>query len=186
MNQQQFFERVIETLERLQVPYMVTGSVAAMLYGEPRMTNDLDVVVCLTRSAAVALLAAFAPDDYYAPPIEVVQEEMSRAGQFNVIHVESGAKVDFVIIKTTEFARTEFARRIKVEFSDRLQAAAASPEDIIISKLLYYQMGSSDKHLRDIRGILAVSGGVLDREYINGWTRKLGVSQPWADCQVQP
>jgi len=162
---------------------MVTGSVAGMLYGKPRMTNDMDVVVALERKSAERLLGRFSTGEFYIPPVEAVQAEILRRGQFNLIHSASGAKVDFVIQKNTEFAIEEFSRRITIPFSNDTNACSATPEDVILSKLMYFQIGESEKHLRDIRGIIAVSRADLDLEYLDGWVRRLGLDKQWAMCQ---
>jgi len=113
----------------------------------------------------------------------VVQAEILRQGQFNIIHLESGAKVDFVIRKNTEFAIEEFSRRVTIPFSDDTDVCSATPEDVILSKLMYFQIGESEKHLRDIRSIITVSGTDLDMEYLDGWVCRLGLEEQWALCQ---
>ena len=179
MNQRQFFEHVLRTLEDLRVPYMVTGSVAAIAYGEPRLTNDMDVVLELAAESVDRLAAAFPAGRFYFPPHATVNAEIVRRGQFNVIHVESGSKVDFILRKDSEFSRTEFARRKSVPFTGELEAISATPEDIILSKLRFYEESRSEKHASDIRGMLRVSGDSLDLEYLEGWAARLGLSSAW-------
>ena len=55
----------------------------------------------------------------------------------------------------------------------------STPEDVILNKLIYFQMGGSEKHLRDIGGILKVKTDAVDRIYITAWAAKLGVAEPW-------
>ncbi|OGV74354.1 MAG: hypothetical protein A3K19_27355 [Lentisphaerae bacterium RIFOXYB12_FULL_65_16] len=184
MTQQEFFEQVLLALDRAGVPYMVTGSVGAMLYGEPRMTNDMDVVIDPDPRQVSVLARAFEGDDFYFPPLDTVFEEIRCRGQFNILHVGSGSKVDLIVRKDTEFARTEFGRRQVVPFSARVDSSSATPEDIILAKLIYYRMGSSQKHIDDIRGILAVSAEVLDLAYLNAWVDRLDLRQVWH--MVQP
>jgi hypothetical protein len=175
MNQKEFFERVLRALERLEIPYMVTGSVGAILFGEPRLTNDMDVVVELPVDAVEPLASAFPPSEFYLPPREAMLSEIEARAQFNLIHVGSGSKVDLILRKDRTFSRTEFARRIRVPFSDGFDATSATPEDIILSKLEYYRMGESQKHLEDVRGMLRVSGRHLDMRYTREWAGKLGL-----------
>ncbi len=179
MNQREFFEKVLAALKVLDIPYMITGSVGAIIYGEPRLTNDMDVVVELPADKIDDLSKRFPSPDFYFPPPNSIRDEISRRGQFNIIHVGSGSKVDLIIRKATEFARTEFARKQKVHFSENLQVDSATPEDIIISKLRYFQMGGSPKHLLDIEGILRISGKMMDREYLQDWIGKLGLGEEW-------
>jgi len=179
VRQQEFFERVVRGLESLGIPYMVTGSVGAMLYGEPRLTNDMDVVVELPAEAVLRFLALFPPPEFYTPARETMRTEIGRRGQFNVIHSGSGSKVDFIIRKDTAFAREEFARRQVSAFSEGLDCRSATPEDIVLSKLMSYREGGSEKHLRDIGGILRVSDDRIDMTYLAKWVAVLGLTREW-------
>lgn len=172
-----FFE-TLAILESNDIPYMVVGSIASMIYGEPRMTHDMDVVVLLAPKDASRVESIFSEDQYYCPPIEVIRNEIVHRGQFNLIHHESGLKVDIVIRKDTEFAVNEFGRRRKVPFFNGNEVFIASPEDIVIAKLEYFRLGGSEKHLRDIRGILAESE--VDMTYLHLWVEKLGLANQWA------
>jgi len=175
MNQKEFFERVLRVLEESKIPYMVTGSVGAILFGEPRLTNDMDVVVEMSTDAVSGLCRTFPPPDFYLPPAEVIRSEVDARRQFNLIHVGTGSEVDFIIRKDREFSQTEFSRRIRVPFSEQFQASSATPEDIILSKLEFDQSGESEKHLDEIRGILRISENELDMRYLEDWARKLGL-----------
>ena len=177
MTQQEFFEHVLKVLNDLDIKFMVTGSVGAMLFGEPRMTNDMDVVVDIRKDKAAALSREFTSEEFYFPPVEAIEADIDHRGQFNILHVESGSKVDLIIKKDTDFARTEFSRMQTVAFSEKMEASSASPEDIIISKLKYYDEGGSEKHIRDVRGMLDVSGDDVDRLYIRKWIKQLGLDK---------
>jgi hypothetical protein len=183
VTQQDFFERVLTVLETRGIPYMVTGSVGAMLYGEPRLTNDMDIVVDLAPDRVEDLARQFDPDEYYFPPVEIVLQAIAQRGQFNILHVRSGSKVDLIIKKEDAYSRESFGRRRKTAFTPRRDADSSSPEDLILSKLLFYRDGGSEKHLRDIRGILTVSGPALDIDYLNRWIRALGLEEAWADVR---
>jgi hypothetical protein len=183
VTQQEFFEVVLATLERLRIPYMMTGSVAAMVHGVPRMTNDLDVIVALLPSHRDAFLSALDSEDFYVPPRESILDEMGYRGQFNIIHIESGSKVDFIFRKNTEFAKEEFGRRRRVQFTQELETVSASPEDVILSKLDFYRMGGSQKHLDDIAGMLQVSGDEIDLDYIDRWAERLDLTIRWAEAK---
>jgi hypothetical protein len=179
VTQQEFFERVLLTLESLDIPYMVTGSVGAMLYGEPRLTNDMDVVVVLAPRHVQPLIAAFGEPAFYVPSSDVILDAIRERGQFNVIHIDSGSKVDLILRKETDFALAEFARRQRVVFTERLESQSATPEDIILAKLLYFREGQSGKHLEDIAGMLRVRGDQLDRPYLEQWVARLGLGGEW-------
>ncbi len=173
----QTFFGIIQKLEENDVQYMVVGSMASMTYGEPRMTHDLDVVINLIPQDAQRLESLFPHDQFYCPPLEVMRSEIIHRGQFKLIDHESGLKIDLVVRKNTEHALCEFARRRKVPFWQGTEVYLASPEDVIIKKLEYYREGGSQKHLKDIRGILAETE--IDEAYLAQWVSKLGIEQEW-------
>jgi hypothetical protein len=179
VNQERFFVAVLTALDECGIPYMVAGSVAAILYGEPRLTNDMDVVAALEPHRVDDLLACFSAEDFYVPSAESVRSVIAGGGSFNIIHVPSGSKVDLIVRRRTAFAAEEFSRRQRVPFTEGLDASVATPEDVIVSKLLYFVEGRSEKHLRDIAGILRVSAGRIDERYIESWVARLSLEQPW-------
>ena len=171
------FFRVIEKLESEDIPYMIVGSVASMIYGEPRMTHDMDMVLDIPPECSSQLNFLFPPEEFYCPPIEVLKSEIVHRGQFNLIHQNTGIKIDIMILKNTEHAQTEFQRRKRIPFLKNKEVYLATPEDIIIKKLSFYREEGSEKHLRDIRGILSESE--VDKEYLNKWLKKLDLSPLW-------
>jgi hypothetical protein len=179
MTQEDVFELVVRTFEKVGVHYMLCGSLGAMVYGRPRYTNDFDFVIAVAPSTLGEFHREFKGAGFYVPPIEVMLEEFRRHGQFNLLHEESGIKVDCMVIRNDAFGRTEFERKREMRVTARVEATVASPEDIIIGKLQYYQMGQSEKHLADIRGMIAVSGPEIDFEYIDRWTAELGLKDIW-------
>lgn len=158
--------------------YFVTGSTATIYYGEPRFTNDLDVVLQLREAQVDKVVGAFPPDDFYLSE-EALRRALRTRGQFNVIHPRSGLKVDFVVAEEGPFDRSRFARRRRVRATDDLEADFAAPEDVILQKLVFYREGGSDKHLRDIAGVLKISGDEIDFEYADEWAARLGVTDLW-------
>ena len=171
------FLSVIQKLEEKGIPYMVVGSVAAMIYGEPRLTHDLDLVIDVLPKDAIKFEPLFPLEEFYCPPLEVLQSEIIHRGQFNLIHPETGLKIDLMIRKETEHALTEFHRRRKAPFWQGFEVYIASPEDIIIKKLDFYRQGGSAKHLTDIRGILAHTE--VDETYMQEWITKLSLRTEW-------
>ena len=169
---------VVETFTRLGVPYLVTGSVASMAYGEPRLTNDIDIVAGIREEHIPGLLAAFSADAFYLSA-EAIQEAIRGQGQFNIIHPGSGLKVDVIIRKETPFDRSRFARARLIRPAESYEATFAAAEDVIIKKMEYYREGGSDKHLRDITGILKVSAQEIDEGYIVEWSERLGLRPIW-------
>lgn len=173
------FVAVLAALERLRIPYMIVGSLAAVRYGEPRLTLDMDIVIHLAPAQIDALAGAFSAD-YYAD-VESMRDAVQRRGHFNIINGASGAKVDFFVLKNDAYQRTAMQRRRREPFDTTLIASFAAPEDTILGKLLYYQEGGSEKHLRDVRGIVQVQGQSLDSSYVMQWAERLGVGKLWQD-----
>jgi hypothetical protein len=184
MTQGEFLAFAVEALERLGIPYMVVGSFTSAAYGEPRFTNDIDIVIDVPPGHVDELCAAFGSQDFYVSR-EAAHAALAQRGQFNVIHPESGNKIDFMISRTDAWGIEQLQRRQRIPLLPDLSAFAARPEDVIISKMLYYQEGGSEKHLRDIAGILRTSGPAIDRNYVDEWTQQFGLSQIWNAVQAK-
>lgn len=171
------FREILEKLEMENIPYMVVGSLSSIVYGEPRMTKDMDIVIDIQAQDADKIEQLFPLEGFYCPPSEVLKSEIVSRGQFNLIHHESGLKIDVMICKQSPHAIEEFKRRQKISFWKNFEAWLATPEDIIIKKMEYFRDGGSEKHLRDIRGILANSE--VNNEYLNDWVLRLGLQEEW-------
>lgn len=182
MEQSELMRLVVRALESLKIPYMITGSQASAYYGEPRFTRDIDIVADIKREQVDAFAAFFPPNEFYCDK-DMINEEIKNRGQFNIIHAASGLKIDIILTKTTEFSRTEFSRRRRSAVFPDQEGSFASPEDVIIKKMEFYKEGGSEKHLRDITGILKVSGEQIDRDYISEWARRLGLTEIWEAVQ---
>jgi len=148
-------------LHQLGVPYMVSGSVAAIYYGEPRMTNDVDIIVFLKRDDARRLEEAFPGDEFYCPPREVIEIEAAREqrGHFNLIHHETGFKADIYLMGRDELHEWGMSR-VHVAQLDGEPVHFAPPEYVMIRKLQFFKEGGSSKHLRDInRMVVSLDAG---------------------------
>jgi hypothetical protein len=167
-------------LERLGFRYLVTGSTATIFFGEPRFTNDIDIVLDLPASRISELCAAFPAEDFYLSE-ESVRRAVARGGQFNLIHPKSGLKIDFIVATDTPFNRSRFARSHRLTPGSDFQATFASPEDVILKKMEYFREGHSDKHLRDIAGVFKISGDQIDRAYLEDWISRLGLEEIWSE-----
>jgi len=168
--------------EQLRLVYLVTGSTATIAYGEPRFTNDIDIVIDLPADKIAEFCAAFpAPDFYLSLP--AVNEAVQRRHQFNVLHPASGLKIDFIVLTDSEFDRSRRQRVRQLSVLPERTVTFASAEDVIIKKMVYFQEGGSDKHLRDIAGVLRIQGAAIDRVYIETWAAKLGVTDVWQAVQ---
>lgn len=180
MEQSELLRFLASTLEKLGIPYFVTGSMATVFYGEPRFTNDIDVVVDLPPDKVAAFCGAFPDEDFYLSE-ESARRAVARRGQFNVIHPRSGLKVDFMVSGDSPLDRSRFLRALRLSPGPDFQAFFSSPEDVILKKMEFYQEGHSEKHLRDIAGVFKVSRDQIDRAYIEGWVSRLGLEEVWQE-----
>ncbi len=166
----------VDALNDLDLRFMVTGSVATILYGEPRMTHDVDLVLELDVSSASDLASRFPIEDYYFPPIEVVRLEAARhqRGHFNIIHHKSGLKADIYLAGDDPLHRAALEAVNTVEIDGRT-IPLAPPSYVIARKLQYFREGGSDKHLRDIRGMVQSLGDSIDRTQVEEFATMAGV-----------
>lgn len=170
-------ERLSSALTAAQVPYMLTGSFASSLHGAPRVTHDIDIVIAPTLGSLNQLLKQFPEDCYYASRDAALQA-YGAEGMFNVIELETGWKVDFIIRKQRPFSLEEFERRREAEIAGA-RIYVASPEDVIIAKLEWAKLGESERQLRDAASIIATRDGELDGVYIHRWVEKLDLLTQW-------
>lgn len=178
MEADELLRTAVEVCDGLGMIYLVTGSTASIAYGEPRFTNDIDIVVDLPANKVDAFCDAFPEDEFYLNR-ETVRTCVRDAFPFNLIHPASGLKIDFIVLTPSEYDRSRVERSRRLPVLSGRDVCFASPEDVIIKKLAYYQEGESPKHLRDIGGILRVQGAKIDRDYITEWARQLGVEEIW-------
>ncbi len=168
---------IAKKFEVSNLEYFLVGSLAATHYGQPRLTNDIDLVVRLMPRDLNTLLREFCMPEYYCPPEEILSDEILRKGQFSLIHQESMIKIDIDISKNTAFYKSEFTRMKKVEIVSGFEVFVASPEDVILMKLEYFRIGEFQKHLSDIRGILTETK--VDQNYLDTWIAQMGLSAQW-------
>jgi hypothetical protein len=174
----ELLRKLVGGLDLIKVPYLRLGSVAISTYGEPRFTNDIDVVVDLRLELADQFCGLFPPDEFCCYR-EAVVEAVRKRHHFNIIHYELGIKID-VFIPAPEFAEESLlARARRVTIEPGFNAWFASPEDVILKKLEYYREGGSDKHISDIAGILKIQGERVDRDYLSAAARRLGLEKVW-------
>lgn len=166
------------------IPYMVTGSVASSFHGTPRATRDVDLVIDPTAEALDAFVRALPTDAFYVD-LDAARAALAERGQFNVIESASGWKVDLVIRKDRPFSVEEFARRRPVELLGT-PTFVASAEDLVIAKLEWANAAESERQLRDVAAILAVSGDGLDYPYVKRWVSALGLQELWSQVRGDP
>jgi hypothetical protein len=171
-------------LETLGAPYMVTGATAAILYGQPRVTNDLDVVLTLDEASRAALLRKFPDTEFYIPPESVIRAEQARnqRGHFNLIHHETGYKADIYLTGQDPLHAWAMPLRRRLRWNENTEIAVAPPEYVVLRKLEYYREGHSAKHPADIRAIREVTG--VDEAALTPWLERLGLTGLWQELKA--
>lgn len=178
MEQSDLLRFLCNHLERIGVRYFITGSQATIAFGEPRFTNDIDVVVDLDEATCETFCDGFPAEEFYLNR-DTVQQEVMRRGMFSIIHPDSGLKIDVVIPSQTSIDEQRFERGVSIPISEDCSAVFSSPEDIILQKMVWHRMGGGERHILDIKGIVRVRGRTLDRTYIEQQAQELGVADLW-------
>ena len=172
-------------LEELGLRYMVSGSVAAIYYGEPRLTNDVDIILLMTSADIPRLAEAFPATDFYCPPQEVITAELSRDrhGHFNLIHHETGFKADVYLVGSDELHIWALGRTETVDLDgDRVRFAP--PEYVMVRKLQFFREGKSEKHLRDISRMLVSLEPEWSRKTLLDLIAQHGLAAEWEQVET--
>jgi len=159
---------VVSRLERADIPYMLTGSMARNYYAVPRMTRDIDFVAALVLRDIARLAEAFPEGEFYRSD-DSIREAILHQSSFNLIHLATMVKVDVMIRKREEYRLEEFTRRQRVEIEEQ-SVWIVSKEDLILSKLEWARDSASERQLEDVKLLLA-SG--YDAAYLQAWAEKL-------------
>jgi len=144
-------EEITQRLETAGVDYCIVGGLATIAYRRPRLTLDADLLVSLEDAQLAQLAAAFPEDDFYLPPVEILQAELQRdsRGHFNIIHQHSDLRADCYLPGKSDLAKRETQNRRRLPLGSR-EAWFAPPEAVIVNKLLFFREGGSQKHIDDI------------------------------------
>jgi hypothetical protein len=178
LEQNRAFGGVIDVLEALGIEYFIWGGVAVALYGEPRFTRDMDIVVRLSYGQVEQMARLLEEDGYYVS-VEAIRDAVAHHLYFNVIHLETNIKVDFYVAAPDPILQWAFEHRQIKPFDEFRQAAYIPPEAAILTKLRAYADSGSERHLRDIESILRVSREVLDLAYIGQLAIRAGLFEHW-------
>ena len=174
MTPEEALELVLSRLDQFNIPYMITGSFASNIHSVPRATFDADVVIEVAPKSLKKFLDSLAGEFYVSP--EAAEEALKTRRMFNIIHLETGFKVDLIIKKDRAFSQNEFSRREKVTYMDQ-ERWFATAEDMILAKLEWSRMGESEKQFKDALNVAKVQGKNLDRSYLQKWAQELGVHE---------
>ncbi len=171
-SQSEAIQAVVSALDVCGIPYMIVGSFAASMYGISRSTHDMDIVVAL-QSDDVEKLADALGEKFYMDEVSA-QEAILKADMFNILHYDSNLKVDFFILRNDALSRTQFERRVTVK-AWGIEACIESPEDTILSKLLWNKITPSERQLDDARGMIKEMREALDYGYLHHWASEAGI-----------
>ena len=163
---------IVSALDAAGIPHMVAGSLASTHHGEPRSTQDIDLVIDPSATGLALFVARLDPDRFY---VGDACGALDRRDQFNVIETTTGWKVDLIIRRDRPFSITEFERRQPVIIAG-VATAVASVEDTVLAKLEWAKAGDSDRQRRDVVTMLAVQGKTIDTEYLWHWAQVLELS----------
>lgn len=177
----ELLRKITVALESNGIPYMLTGSLASSMYGVPRATNDIDIVIAPTREQLLSMVQLFQRVGLTVERRAAVAA-LRRKTQFNVIDFSQGLKVDLILRKDRDFSVTEFDRRETHEV-EGVRLTIASPEDVLLAKLEWARIGDSERQLIDAAGIIKVQGNSLDVSYLERWVEQLGLEEQWAAAQ---
>lgn len=169
MEIEQLLVKIAKILDELEIPYIITGGMAVSVWGRPRFTADIDIIVELIEKN-IPLLAGKLLEidkDVYADK-EIMLDALASKGEFNFIHPQSGLKVDFWIVKD-DFDKQKIEKSI-FKTIENYKIRFVSPEDLILSKLLWYKDTNSTRQLEDIESVLRISK--VDLKYIKKWAEK--------------
>lgn len=167
------------------IEWMIAGGVASIVYGEPRLTQDLGIVASLSAADADRFAGQFAEPEFYCAPAETIADEARRDafGHFNVMHLDTGARADVYLAGTDALARRGPAERRTVQLLGRT-VPVAPPEYVILHKLRFRQQGASERHLRDVRAMLRVLGDSIDRPALARDAAALGLTAEWSEMET--
>ena len=170
---------VTSRLEAAGIQYLVTGSIAAGLYGQPRMTRDIDIVAVLHPPHATRLARILTPD--FICDTELIREAIAARRIFNVVHREALQKVDFIVRDDRDYEIEKFERRRVVEMDGQSMWIIA-PEDLVLSKLVWSKESRSELQFRDVRSVIALQPD-LDWAYMERWALRLTVASLLAEIR---
>jgi hypothetical protein len=171
-DQNKFLERMIKTLNHAGIPYMISGSIGSSFHGQPRATNDADIVIDPTQQQLLVFIESLGSDCYVSK--EAALQAIANNSIFNIIDIQSGCKADLIIRKKRPFSQQEFARRIRATFPG-IDVYVLSPEDSILSKLEWSKGCGSELQFKDALGVLTVQKDKLDFDYLKHWAGELGI-----------
>jgi hypothetical protein len=177
MTQEEILLFTLEQLDDLRIPYYVTGSVAVSIYGKPRFTHDIDIVISIYPTHISSLVEKCKSQFYISS--DGLRDALQHHSVANLLHHSTGLKIDLWIPDLQqEYARAQFDRRHK-EIAFGREIYFISPEDLLVQKLLWFKESESPRDWEDAVGIWELLRESLDRQYIDQWATHLSISSSW-------
>lgn len=182
-----FLKLILEALKASKVDYMIGGAIAEWAWGEPRATQDLDVVINLPIKSIGGFSRELEKRDMLVPAdiiLDTIAEDRADI-PLNAIHMHSGLKADLYVMRDGDALRqSAFQRRILVDYGPPIgKVYVHAPEDLIIYKLTYLGLSGQSKHARDIAAIMKAQTESIDFQYIEKWVNQLGLGGIWEELK---
>lgn len=162
-------KKIVKILQKLQISYLVTGGVAVVIWGRPRFTADIDLIIELKKEKVKKLIAALKTEGYIDE--DAVNEALKNISEFNFIDNDTHMKVDFWILANSAFDRSRL-KRVVIKRIAGQNICFSSPEDLILKKLLWFKDSKSTRQLEDIYSVMAIIKAKLDYDYLRRWAKK--------------
>jgi len=174
------FLTFLKPLNTTRIRYCVTGSVAGIIYGEPRLTHDIDIVLEIQDKDVLLLKNAFPEQNFYLPPEDIIFIEKKREerGHMIIIHNKSGFKADIYFTGKDPLSQWAVQNSLSIDYEGN-SVSIARPEYVIVRKLEYYREGNIQKHLQDIAGILEHSSDLIDFKLLEKFTGRYLLDKEW-------
>jgi hypothetical protein len=183
-----FLKLILDALKASKVEYLIGGAIAEWAWGEPRATQDLDIVINLPIKAIGRFSKELEKRNMLVPADIILDTMMEDRADIplNAIHMYSGLKADLYLMRDgDELRQSAFQRRLLVNYGPPIgEVYVHSPEDLILYKLMYLGLSGQPKHARDIAAILKAKKDQLDYGYIESWVVRLGLISVWQEIRA--
>jgi hypothetical protein len=182
LSQNEFLQNMVEKLQQAGIDYVICGSMAASFYGITRSTEDADIIINPTEEQLTNFLNLLG-NTYYVSK-DAALEALKHEGMFNIIEIENACKADLIIKKRSAFSEEVFQRKRKEKLLGK-NLYILSPEDSVLSKLIWAKQSRSELQYNDVMKILEARAGNLDMKYLNKWAKQLNVEEDLNKCLSQ-
>lgn len=171
-SQKDFLRRLVEMLDKKNIPYMISGSICSGFHGQPRATNDADLVIDPSQEQLISFVSSLGPDYYVSKDVAI--QALNDNSMFNIIDIKTAWKADLIIRKKRPYSKQEFSRRTNTNLMG-MNLWILSPEDSILSKLEWAKNTESQMQFKDALGVIIVQGKKLDFDYLKKWAKELKI-----------